>query len=697
MPIHTSPNYWILETRRSAYAFGLNKASLLSHCYWGKRLPFVKDYPAPFEPTHWASTDGYDHFIPEEYPGYAGVKYIDPALKVTFPDGVRDVVLTFVDFITTASPQPTLALRFKDSAYPLQVTLHYRIHEEYDLIERWVTLENLGTDAIHVERVFSAKWTMPPGDDYSLSHLYGRHVGEFQMQREALTPGLKVIESRRLIPSHRAAPWFAVDRCAGEEHGDVWFGTLAWSGNFKITAEVTEFASTRVSVGLNDWDFAWKLIPGQPFVTPSSISGYTSNGFGNASRSLHDYVRNELIPHGKVLHKILYNSWEATLFAVDETSQSNLAAIAANMGVELFVMDDGWFHNRNWDNAGLGDWFPDKVKFPNGLHNLIKNVNDLGMDFGLWVEPEMTNPDSDLYRTHPDWVIHFPTRARTESRNQLILNMARADVQEYIIGVLDALLSDHNIAFIKWDMNRGISEPGWAEAPGDQRELWVRYVQGLYHVWGALRQRHPNVIWQSCASGGGRTDLGILKFADQVWTSDNTEATARLGIQEGYSQFLPANTMEAWVTDWGKDLVPLEFRFHVSMCGSLGVGGNLLEWNQAERQVGSDCIQLYKTIRHIIQFGDQFRLVSPQRSDYSAVQYVSKDKSEAVLFAFRTHIPDPFNIPMLYLRGLDPEALYSVEGFDHPRSGLAWMESGLKVELKNLQSRVIKITRFSQS
>ena len=697
MPIHTSPNYWILETRRSAYAFGLNKASLLSHCYWGKRLPFVKDYPAPFEPTHWASTDGYDHFIPEEYPGYAGVKYIDPALKVTFPDGVRDVVLTFVDFITTASPQPTLALRFKDSAYPLQVTLHYRIHEEYDLIERWVTLENLGTDAIHVERVFSAKWTMPPGDDYSLSHLYGRHVGEFQMQREALTPGLKVIESRRLIPSHRAAPWFAVDRCAGEEHGDVWFGTLAWSGNFKITAEVTEFASTRVSVGLNDWDFAWKLMPGQPFVTPSSISGYTSNGFGNASRSLHDYVRNELIPHGKVLHKILYNSWEATLFAVDETSQSNLAAIAANMGVELFVMDDGWFHNRNWDNAGLGDWFPDKVKFPNGLHNLIKNVNDLGMDFGLWVEPEMTNPDSDLYRTHPDWVIHFPTRARTESRNQLILNMARADVQEYIIGVLDALLSDHNIAFIKWDMNRGISEPGWAEAPGDQRELWVRYVQGLYHVWGALRQRHPNVIWQSCASGGGRTDLGILKFADQVWTSDNTEATARLGIQEGYSQFLPANTMEAWVTDWGKDLVPLEFRFHVSMCGSLGVGGNLLEWNQAERQVGSDCIQLYKTIRHIIQFGDQFRLVSPQRSDYSAVQYVSKDKSEAVLFAFRTHIPDPFNIPMLYLRGLDPEALYSVEGFDHPRSGLAWMESGLKVELKNLQSRVIKITRFSQS
>jgi alpha-galactosidase len=695
MPIHTSTNYWVLETRHTAYAFGLNKANLLSHCYWGKRLPFVKDYPAPFEPEHWASTDGYDHFIPEEYPGYAGTKYIDPVLKVTFADGVRDVVLEFQDFQTSASPQPTLALCFKDSYYPLQVTLHYRIHEEYDLIERWTTLENLGTDPILVERAFSAKWTMPQGDDYSLTHMYGRWTDEFNLQRESLTPGLKVIESRRIIPSHRAVPWFAIDRNASEEQGDVWFGTLAWSGNFKITAEVTEFASTRVSIGVNDWDFAWKLMPGEPLVTPVAISGYTQNGFGAASRSFHDYVRNKLLPHGKTLHKILYNSWEATLFAVDEASQSNLAEIAANMGVELFVMDDGWFHNRNWDNAGLGDWFPDKKKFPNGLGGLIKRVNDLGMDFGLWVEPEMVNPDSDLYRAQPDWVIHFPTRARTEARNQLILNMARTDVQNYIITTLDKILSENNIAFIKWDMNRPASEPGWQDALGDPRELWLRYVYGVYHVWGELRQRHPKVIWQSCASGGGRADFGILKFADQVWTSDNTEATARLSIQEGFSQYLPANTMEAWVTDWGKDLVPLEFRFHVSMCGSLGVGGNLLEWTQLERESAAEYIRLYKEIRHVIQFGDQFRLISSQQNNYSALQYVSKDKSESVLFAFRTHIPDRFNIPMIYLRGLDPDALYSIEGFDQPRSGTAWMESGLKVELKNLQSRVLRIQRLS--
>lgn len=694
MPIYTSKNRWVLETKRTAYVMALNDSALLTHCYWGVRLPNEQDYPTPFNPTVWASPDGGHHFIPEEYPAYAGTKYIDPCLKATFADGVRDVVLAYKDFSISDSPQPILSLYLQDVYYPLKVILHYRVHEEYDLIERWVTLENMSSESILIERVFSAKFSFPTVRQYHFSHLYGRHNDEFNIQRETLTPGLKVIESRRIIPSHAANPWFAIDDNANETVGEVWFGTLAWSGNFKMTAEVTEFASTRLSIGVNDWDFAWELKPNQPFVTPAVISGYTQHGFGSASRALHDYVRNEILPHGKVPHKILYNSWEATLFNVDEKSQTKLAEIAKNIGVELFVMDDGWFHNRNWDDAGLGDWFPDKVKFPNGLGNLIKNVNQLGMDFGLWIEPEMVNPNSDLYRNHPDWVIHFPTRERTESRNQLILNMARDDVQEYLIQTIDTLLTENNIAFIKWDMNRGISEPGCAEATGDPREIWVRYVYGLYHVWNTLRQRHPHVIWQSCASGGGRADFGILQFADQIWVSDNTEATARLSIQEGFSQFLPANTMEAWVTDWGKDLVPLEFRFHVSMCGSLGVGGNLTEWNQAEIKLAAEQIQLYKEIKDIIQFGDQYRLISPQKNNYSAVQYVSKNKKESVLFVFRTYIPDPFNTPTIYLNGLEPESLYTVENFEQPRTGLAWMQTGIKVDLKNLQSKILKITRL---
>jgi alpha-galactosidase len=695
MPIFHDRNNWVLETRRTAYVIGLNSCGLLVQHYWGTRLPNFSDYPAPVDPGGYSATSEFTHLLPEEYPAFAGLKYIDPCLKVEFADGIRDTVLRFISSDIIEGQFPELVVRLQDIHYPLQISLHYKVYEEYDLIERWAVLENLGTEPIHVERAFSAKWTMPQGAEYSLTHLFGRQMDEFHIQREPLTYGLKTYESRRIIPGHNAVPWFAIDRNADEDAGEVWFGTLAWSGNFRVTAEVTEFASTRVSIGYNDWDFGWKLLPNEPLETPAALAGYTKSGFGEASRLLHTYVRDQLLPHGQVQHDILYNSWEATTFNVDEPSQSRLAEIAASLGIELFVMDDGWFHKRDLDNAALGDWWPDEKKFPNGLGGLIQKVNSLGMKFGLWVEPEMVNPDSELYRSHPDWAIHFPTRARSEGRNQLILNMARADVQAYILDLLDKLLTENHIEFIKWDMNRSASEPGWSEATGDQRELWVRYVRGVYHVWGELRRRHPQVIFQSCASGGGRTDYGILHLADQVWTSDNTEATSRLNIQEGISQYLPAVAMEAWVTDWNEGFVPLEFRFHVSMCGALGVGGNLNEWSPADRKLAAECIALYKKIRPVIQYGQQYRLISPQHHDYSAVQYVSADRTEGVLFVFRVHIPEKFNFPLIHLRGLDPEAMYSIEGQPQARSGLAWMEAGLTVELKNLQSKVLRIKKIS--
>ncbi len=694
MPIHAANSGWVLETSQTAYAIGLNAAGLLAQRYWGARLPYPGDYPDPLNPVERTSFDSSAHMTPEEYPGYSALRFTDPAFLVSFSDGVRDVVLIYKDYSVIDTAKPELILRLQDAHYPLTIELHYRLHEAYDLIERWVTFENSGETPVLIKRAFSAKLTLPQGDHYFLSHMYGRHLDEYHIQKEPLVPGLKHVESRRLTTSHHSAPWFAASQNAQEFSGEVWFGTLAWSGNWKISAEVTEFASTRISIGLNDWDFAWKLMPGQPFTTPAAVIGYTQDGFHAASRTLHDYVRNELLPHGPQPHKVLYNSWEATLFNIDEASQAELAEIAARIGAELFVMDDGWFHGRLSDNAGLGDWWPDEVKFPRGLGGLIQKVNDLGMEFGLWVEPEMVNPNSDLYRTHPEWVIHFPTRARTEARQQLILNFGRPEVQNYMIAVLDKILRENNIAFVKWDMNRNVSEPGWENAPGDPRELWVRYVYGVYRVWSTLRERFPRVIWQSCSGGGGRADFGILRLADQIWISDNTEAIARLSIQEGFSQFLPAITMEAWVTDWGRDLVPLEFRFHVSMCGSLGVGGNLLEWSPAERDLAARCIQLYKEIRSIIQLGDQYRLISPQKSEFSALMYVNKEKTRGVLFVFRVVMPDPANLPVIYLKGLQPEALYRVEGFDRPRSGKAWMEAGIKIELKNLQSKVLKIEQI---
>lgn len=693
MPIHTSQNFWILETDHTAYALGLDSEGRLVNLYWGERLPRVSDYPKESFPLNWASFSGAGQNAREEFPAETGLKYIEPCFKAVYPDGVRDSVLCFDKAEVTGD---SLHIHLLDAIEPLRIVLHYCVHEPYDLIERWAEVTNSGEKVITLERVLSAQWHLPRGR-YRLSHVYGRWADEWNLCREPITPGVKVLESRRITTSHIANPWFAVDAgSADEDQGEVWFGALAWSGNWKFIAELTEYSAARLSLGINDWDFAWQLNSGETFRTPPAVCGYTMNGFGESSRRLHDYIRDRVLPKGHSLRKVLYNSWEATHFDVDESSQAALAELAAGMGVELFVMDDGWFHARNDDTAGLGDWWPDEIKFPHGLKPLIERVNKLGMEFGLWVEPEMVNPDSELYRTHPDWVIHFPGRGRTESRNQLILNFARQDVQDDILEKLDHLLADNDIHFMKWDMNRNVSEPGWDTAPGDPRELWVRYVQGVYRVWSTLRERHPQVTWQSCSGGGGRADMGILQLADQVWISDNTEPTSRLNIQEGYTQAYPACSMEAWVTDMGPEYLPLEFRMHVSMCGALGIGGHLVHWDEDKRAQAAYWIARYKEIRPIIQFGDLYRLRSPQKESFSALEYVSKDRSEAVLFAFRTYqplIPQFESMPPVYPRGLDPEALYTIEGFDDIRSGLAWMRTGVEVYLTNYQSTVLRIRK----
>ncbi len=697
MPILVRENYWILETERTAYAFALTARGLLVHAYWGPRLPRPEDYPPTLDVDTWASWSGPGHRMAEEYAAHAGTKYVEPCLKTTFADGVRDTVLHFAGAAVQEGDKPgdspVLRVTLRDDYYPLAVTLCYRAHAQHDLIERWAEISNEGDAPVNLERVFSALWHLPWGGHYRLSYLAGRWFDEFQIHREGLQTGVKVLDSRRLPTSHASNPWFAVDRGGADEvQGEVWFGVLAWSGNWKLLAEVTDAQLTRVAIGVNDWDFTWRLTGGETFKTPSSLAGYTTGGFGAASRTLHAYAR-DLLPHGKQVHPVLYNSWEAVFFDVNEASQIAVAERAARMGVELFVMDDGWFQGRKIDNAGLGDWWPDPQKFPNGLGPLIRRVNDLGMGFGLWIEPEMVNPNSDLYRAHPDWVIHFPTRKRTEMRNQLILNLGRTDVQEYLIGVLDKLLSENNIVFIKWDMNRNVSEPGWPDAPGDPRELWVRYVHGVYHLWSTLAQRHPQVLWQSCSGGGGRVDLGMLRMVDQFWTSDNTEATARLGIQEGFSQAYPAIMMEAQVTHMGKPLTPLPFRFHVSMLGSLGISADLLQWSDEELAVGAEQIALYKQIRPLVQLGEQYRLLPAQGQAFTAWQYMSEDKGEGVLFAFRTHLPEPVIPPPVYLQGLDLQAVYTVEGYSEAHSGLAWMNLGLAVGLGNFESTVRRIRR----
>ncbi len=684
---------WLVTTRESSYAMGVADDGALQHLYWGAPLWRVEDIPQAVRRRHISSFDPRQMLENEEFPGWGGPRYYEPAVKITRGDGDRDLVLHYVSHRIREN---TLDIELKDIRDDVRVTLHYRVYPENGMLERSATIRNATSRPIVVESAQSATWYMPPGVGYRLSYLSGRWAAEMQLNREPIDQGMKVLESRKGHTSHNLNPWFAIDSGdADEEHGGVWFGALAWSGNWRITVEQTPYRQVRVTGGYNTFDFAYPLNPGESLDTPAFYGGFSPNGFGAASRMLHRFERERILPGGAQsrLRPVLYNSWEATEFNVTEAGQKQLADKAAKLGVELFVVDDGWFGERNNDRAGLGDWFVNPQKFPQGLNGLIDHVNRLGMDFGLWVEPEMINADSDLYRKHPDWVMNFPGRPRSELRNQMVLNMARPEVRDYIFGVLDKLATDYKIRYFKWDMNRSFSEPGWPEAgAANERKLWVEYVRNVYEIFDRLRARHPNLEIESCSGGGGRIDLGILRRVDEVWTSDNTEAFDRLRIQEGFTQAYAPRVMSAWVTDvpnMNGRSTPLGFRFLVAMQGALGVGANLNRWSEQDAALATKMISLYKRIRATVQTGDLYRLASPRTNDVTVNEYVSQDGKQAAVFAFRRSQQYNTPAPVIYLRGLDNRAVYRLESVDGKLlekqpdlSGAYLMRRGINVNLR---------------
>lgn len=684
---------FVLDAGSTTYAFGINGRNELQHVYWGGRLYRDADLTAAREVQGWASFDLSPTSTPDEYPAWGAGRFVETCLKVTRGDGVRDVVLKYASHQIKGD---VLEVQTKDVNDEVRATLIYRVFPE-GLIERRAVIANGTRNVFTIESAQSAAWNLPPGEGYRLSYLTGRWAGETQLVREEIHPGLKVIESRR-GNTGQVNPWFAIDGTerASEESGNVWFGAIAWSGNWRITVEQTPHQRVRVVGGMNSFDFSYPLAPGEMLETPSFYAGYTAHGFGEASRMMHRFERNRILPVSSRSKQrpVLYNSWEATEFHVDVAGQSELARKAAKLGVELFVMDDGWFGARNHDRAGLGDWTVNPQKFPNGLKPLIDEVQKLGMKFGLWVEPEMVNPDSDLYRKHPEWAMNFPGRPRTEARNQLVLNMARQDVKEYIFGVLDKLLAENDIAFIKWDMNRHFSEPGWDEkAPAEQRKIWVQYVKNLYEIIDRLRAKHPKVEIESCSGGGGRVDLGILTRVEQVWTSDNTDALDRWKIQEGFTMAYTPKVMMAWTTDvpnFNGRSTPLEFRFLTAMQGSLGIGNNLNKWTEQDTKLATEMIAWYKTVRATVQEGKLYRLRRPSEGEQNYNEYVSEDGKQAVVFALQRAQQYGRPAPVVYPRGLDEKATYRVKPMHRERlmerqtelSGAYLMRKGLNVNLR---------------
>ncbi len=684
---------WLLTTKQNSYAIGVDSNGALRNLYWGAPLWRMDDLPPVLPRRELSSFDPPQMMENEEFPGWGGTRYFEPAIKMTRADGDRDLVLKYASQKILGDK---LDIDLKDIHDEVDVTLHYTVYPDYGIISRSATVRNSTAAPFTLDSAQSATWYLPPGDGYQLTYLSGRWAAETQINREPIHEGDKVLESRKGHTSHNFNPWFAIDHGdAAEESGSVWFGALAWSGNWRITVEQTPYRQVRVTGGFNTFDFQYPLNPGESLDTPEFYAGYAANGRGAASRLLHRFEREQILPGGLTsrTRPVLYNSWEATTFNVNEPGQIQLADKAAKLGVELFVMDDGWFGKRNNDRAGLGDWVVNPAKFPQGLTGLIKHVNDLGMDFGLWVEPEMVNPDSDLYRQHPDWVMNFAGRPRSELRNQLVLNLARDDVKEYIFQSLDKLASENNIKYFKWDMNRPFAEPGWPEAgPANERKLWITYVRNLYEIIDRLRQKHPKLEIESCSGGGGRVDLGILRRVDEVWTSDNTEAFDRLRIQEGFSQAYAPKIMSAWVTDVPNQngrSTPLQYRFLVAMQGALGIGANLNHWTDHDAALGTKMIALYKSIRNTVQLGDLYRLLSPITNDVTANQYVSSDGKQAVLFAFRHSQEFNTPAPAILLHGLDEKAVYRLESVDGklidrqgPLSGAYLMHNGVHLNLR---------------
>ncbi len=683
---------------------GVNKAGALQSLYWGPKLganavlPAAKQLPERASPWPPSST------TPQEYPAFGSGILTETALKVDSANGDRTLILTYDSANVKGS---LLEIVLKDMAQPVKVHLYYEAFPE-GILARWSRIENSGTQTVAIEDAASAQLNLPMGTGYEHRWLTGMWAGEFQMHQQPLEVGTQVMESRTGSTSHLANPWFSIGKTAEttEEAGPVWFGELGWSGNWRMAVDYTSLHQPRVTAGFNRFDFHWNLKAGESLETPKFYAGYTGGGNGEASRILSRFQTREILPkRGERVQPrprpIIYNSWEATEMNFTADTQIALAERASKVGVERFVIDDGWFGARDDDHRALGDWMLTQKKFPNGLKPVIDRVHALGMDFGIWVEPEMVNPDSDLYRAHRDWAQQMPNRQHTEERNQLVLNVAKPEVKEWMFQWLDKLVSENDIAFLKWDYNRSWSEAGWNTAPGSSPEhpntdaekaIYVEQVRNVYEVIDRLRAKHPKLEIESCAGGGGRVDLGILRRTDEVWTSDNTDALDRQNIQFGFTQAYAPQIMVAWVTDvpsMDHRLVPLQYRFLVAMQGAMGIGANLTRFSDAEMELSTKLTAFYKTVRTTVQQGDLYRIESPVDNDESQVAYVSPDKSQAVLLAYLHSQRLLLPYSTVKLKGLDPEAMYKIRVLDPEKydgeatvAGSVLMGAGVQLKMQ---------------
>lgn len=640
--------------------------------------------------------------LPQEYPQYGTSDFRSPAYQVRLANGTRATELTYRThrivpgkpaleglpalYVEQTNEAETLELELEDRVSGLSVVLSYTVFADFDAIARSARLGNGGSEPIQLERALSASVDFPDAS-YDALYLSGAWARERHVQRRRLAPGVTGISSRRGSSSHQQNPFLALLRPdATEQRGEVYGFSLVYSGNFTAEAEVEQFGTTRVSIGINPFDFTWKLEPGENFQTPEAVLVYSAEGLGGMSRTYHRLYRTRLC-RGQFRDQerpILVNNWEATYFDFNADKIEAIAQAGSELGIELFVLDDGWFGRRDRDNSSLGDWFEDRRKLPDGLADLARRVKDIGLQFGLWFEPEMVSPDSDLYRAHPDWCLHVPGRRRTEARDQLVLDMSRSDVRQYLYERLSDIFSTVPITYVKWDMNRNMTEIGSAASPVErQGEIAHRYMLGLYELLERLTGEFPHILFESCSGGGGRFDPGMLYYMPQTWTSDDTDAAERLKIQYGTSIVYPVSTMGAHVSAVPNHQVerttPLTFRGDVAMSGNFGYELDLTRFTDDEKETAKRQIALYKEIRGLVQQGDLYRLQSPFEGNETAWMFVSPDQNEALLFYFRVLAEPNGPLRSVKLQGLDPAKDYEVAGSGEVYGGDRLMSAGLSM------------------
>lgn len=656
-----------IETQNNALVFQIEQNNDLNMIYYGKKLLSTESYREISAQFGRRNSADYTKMLTSAYTSSGSRNLAEPAITVTHADGNNSLDLKYIEHEIRKNEENVsiVKITLKDLVYAFEVDLFYKSYFDEDVIEQWSVIRHRESGAVTLQKYASANLTLRAGD-YWLRHYHGDWAQEMQPEEDKLAHGIKTLDTKLGARANLFQPpsfMVSIDEPATEDEGAVLFGSLEWSGNFKIDFEVDPADNLRIIAGINNFASAYNLKPGTDFETPAFVHTLSHEGKGKASRNLHNWARRHKLLDGTGERLTLLNNWEATYFDFDEKKLADLIKDTKKLGVDLFLLDDGWFGNkypRNNDRAGLGDWQENKSKLPSGIGYLVKEAEKNGVKFGIWIEPEMVNPKSELYENHPEWVIKQPNRDEYYFRNQLVLDLSNPEVQDFVFGVVDNLFTQNpDLAYIKWDCNAVIYN-AHSQYLDNQSHLYVEYVRGLYKVLDRIRAKYPKVPIMLCSGGGGRVDYGALQYFTEFWLSDNTDPLERVFMQWEYSYFFPAICSSNHVTDWGKQ--PIKYRTDVAMMGKLGFDIVVSHLNDKDLQFCQEAIKNYNRLKNIIWHGNQYRLSHPRTNDVASMMYVDNNRSKAVVFNYlvNNRYGSGNQLPVR-LKGLNPAKKYAVK------------------------------------